>query len=904
LVDTIVFLAPKEQPHVSAAAEAAPAPVALLPELFATQDFPLPAEEQPAGHPRTLLPATPAPSAETRAFRPPAIPGYEILGELGRGGMGVVYKARHLALNRIVALKMILHAAYASDRHHERFRREAEAVARLQHANIVAVYEVGEHDDCPFFSLEYCSGGTLGEKLDGTAWPAHRAAELLQTLARAIHAAHRAGIVHRDLKPGNVLLTSEGQPKITDFGHAKRLGEERHTRSGEVFGTPIYMAPEQASGNRDVGPATDVYALGAILYELLTGRPPFLAETPMDTILRVVGEEPVPPRRRQPQVPRDLETICLKCLQKDPKRRYESALALAEDLGRFLQGVPVKAAPASWWWHLARLMRLRRRLRVAPSRSPDTDALPRFLRQRAVAEKGLRNRDRLIEVLLANVTDGVLVLDAAGRVIRANDAAERLLGSPLREQTLRDWVTRNSFFLPDCSSPCSPQDFLPARALRGEEVEERELLVRPAARPEGVWIGVRAHPVLGEHGEPDGAVVIFRDLPAQHRELYRSLVESLGLSIFRKDAEGRYTFANDRFCGALGLGREDVLGRMDIDLFPPEFAEKLRRDDRQVLAAPAVVEKIEEHRRAECGPRCLCGGAPAVVVDGSVEDTTRWLQVLLGPVLDAEGRVVGTQGAFWDVTPRMQAERQAHEALAELRNANAELARSNADLEQFAYVASHDLQEPLRMVASYTQLLQRRYRGKLDTDADEFIAYAVDGATRMQRLINDLLAYSRVTTHGGNPTDTPARTACDQAVQNLEAALRDSGGQVTCGPLPNVWADPTQLVQLFQNLIGNAIKFCRGRRPIVHVSARPQGREWLFAVRDNGIGIEEKHLERIFAIFQRLHTREQYPGTGLGLALCKKIVERHGGRIWAESQPGWGSVFYFTLSGAGDGQAD
>lgn len=249
-----------------------------------------------------------------------------------------------------------------------------------------------------------------------------------------------------------------------------------------------------------------------------------------------------------------------------------------------------------------------------------------------------------------------------------------------------------------------------------------------------------------------------------------------------------------------------------------------------------------------------------------------------------------------DLSSEVAHRRRAQETLAQQAE---ELARSNQNLEQFAYVASHDLQEPLRMVAGYTQLLARRYKGKLDRDADEFIAYAVDGATRMQELINGLLAYSRVSAQGQPFGPSDCSSLFDQALGNLRASLGESGAVVTRDTLPMVSGDPLQLAQLFQNLVGNAIKFHGEAPPRVHASAERRGEEWLFSIRDNGIGIDPRDADRIFAIFQRLHGRTDYPGTGIGLAVCKRIVDRHGGRIWVESEQGKGATFYFTLPANG-----
>jgi serine/threonine protein kinase len=305
-----------------------------------------------------------------------AVPGYEIIGEIGRGGMGVVYKARQTSLNRMVALKMVRAGGQADDGHHDRFRAEAEVVARLAHPHIVQIHEIGEHAGRPYLALELVPGNTLASKIAGTPQPLRAAAHMVELLARAVHFAHQCGVVHRDLKPSNVLLAPPldggsavsdadaaqvaalyGVPKITDFGLARRMEDQsQNTCSGEILGTPSYMAPEQASGRGfAAGPAADIWALGTTLYDMLTGRPPFKGSTAVETINQVVGEDPVPPGRLRPRLPRDLELICLKCLEKDPHRRYDSAAELADDLRRHLNGESVRVRPAPphervWRW--------------------------------------------------------------------------------------------------------------------------------------------------------------------------------------------------------------------------------------------------------------------------------------------------------------------------------------------------------------------------------------------------------------------------------------------------------------------------------------------------------------------------------------------------------------------------
>ncbi|MEO5884535.1 MAG: ATP-binding protein [Candidatus Limnocylindrales bacterium] len=356
---------------------------------------------------------------------------------------------------------------------------------------------------------------------------------------------------------------------------------------------------------------------------------------------------------------------------------------------------------------------------------------------------------------------------------------------------------------------------------------------------------------------------------------YRGLLEAAPDAMVVVDQAGEIVLLNVRAETQLGYRRDELIGQRVTNIIPTGFAERLIADDLR-SAADALAQHI---------------GTGIELMARRKDGTEFPIEIMLSPLEDADGILV--TAAIRDITVRRAAEQHLAQMVEELN-------RSNRDLEQFAYIASHDLQEPLRMVASYTQLLSNRYTGRLDSDADEFIAFAVDGANRMQRLIEDLLTYSRVGTREIDLREVASEEALDQATLNLRAAIEDSGAIVTHDPLPVVRADEGRLIQLFQNLVGNALKYQNGGIPTVHISAvQDVDDRWAFAVRDNGIGIEAQYFERIFGMFQRLHGRDEYAGTGIGLAICQKIVERHGGTMAVESRPGEGSTFRFTLDGIG-----
>jgi PAS domain S-box-containing protein len=360
---------------------------------------------------------------------------------------------------------------------------------------------------------------------------------------------------------------------------------------------------------------------------------------------------------------------------------------------------------------------------------------------------------------------------------------------------------------------------------------------------------------------------------AQMEGRYRGLLEAAPDAMVVVNQAGEIVLLNVQAENQFGYSRDELLGQKVKNIIPEGFAERLIADalrSADDALAQQIGTGIELSARRKNGSEFP-------------------IEIMLSPLESATGILV--TAAIRDISVRKKAE-------ANLLHSVEELNRSNVELGQFAYIASHDLQEPLRMVASYTQLLSRRYKGKLDSDADEFISFAVDGASRMQRLIQDLLTYSRVGTKGKELLETSSEEALQQALLNLRSAIEESKALVTHDPLPDVLADQMQLTQLFQNLVGNAIKYQKSGVPNVHIStSRNGGGKWIFSVKDNGLGIDPQYFDRIFVMFQRLHKRDEFAGTGIGLAICKKIVERHGGNISVESQPGQGSTFRFPLAG-------
>jgi len=499
---------------------------------------------------------------------------------------------------------------------------------------------------------------------------------------------------------------------------------------------------------------------------------------------------------------------------------------------------------------------------------------------RRAAERHLAQMEGRYRGLLEAAPDAMVVVDQSGKIVLLNAQAENQFGYS-RDELLGQKVINiiPSGFAERLISDDlrSTADALAQQIGTGIELIGRrkdgsefpiEIMLSPLVSAEGTLVTAAIRNISARKTAERHLV--------QMEGRYRGLLEAAPDAMVVVNRRGMIVLVNAQAENQFGYSRDELRNQRVTNIIPTGFAERLISDDLR-SAADALAQQI----------------GTGIELIGLRKDGSEFpIEIMLSPLESAEGILV--TAAIRNISVRKAAERH-------LASMVTELSRSNEELGQFAYIASHDLQEPLRMVASYTQLLSRRYKGKLDADADQFIAFAVDGANRMQRLIQDLLALSRVGTKGKDLVPTSSEDALQQALRNLQIAIEESGAVVTHDLLPSVLADEVQLTALFQNLIGNAIKYQNEGTPLVNVSAaRNSEKKWLFSVKDNGLGIDAKYFEVIFGMFQRLHKRDEFSGTGIGLAICKKIVERHGSSITVESEPGCGSTFRFALAGGGE----
>jgi PAS domain S-box-containing protein len=497
------------------------------------------------------------------------------------------------------------------------------------------------------------------------------------------------------------------------------------------------------------------------------------------------------------------------------------------------------------------------------------------------AESALRESEERFRSVVNSANEGILVYDRELKVVSVNVAAERIIGIPSAELVGKPGFTSLLACIREDGTPLSQEDRPTRITVKTGQPLTGQII--GAYRKDGTvtWLSVNTA-LLHAGGESDwyGVVSTIADITAQRKAeaalraseaRFRQTFELAASGIAHVALDGKFLRVNKSLCEILGYDESALIGRSVKQISHPE--------DRDLTDAQRARVRSGEVESARFEKRYIRSDGSAV-----------WVELAVALVRNEARAPLYEIAVFDDIS-----ERKTHEAA--LREAHEELKRSNSELEQFAYVASHDLQEPLRMVASYTQLLQRRYIEKLDGDAKEFMHYIVDGASRMKQLIEDLLSYSRVGTRSKEYKAVEVGVSLDKALANLKAAITESGAEVTRDKLPVVNGDEVLLPQVFQNLIGNALKFRpKERAPHVHVGVTEHAHEWQFSVRDNGIGIEPEYFERIFMLFQRLHMKGEYPGTGIGLAICKKVAERHGGRIWVESKPGEGSTFHFTVA--------
>ena len=496
----------------------------------------------------------------------------------------------------------------------------------------------------------------------------------------------------------------------------------------------------------------------------------------------------------------------------------------------------------------------------------------RYYAARGRAEATFLEGEERFRLLVEGVQDyAIFRLDQQGNVVSWNAGAERIKGYRA-EEIIGQHCSR--FYLQKDIDERKPEEELQIAATTGRFEIEHWRVRKDGSRFFANTIVTAAR---NSAGTLLGFSEISRDITERKESeaRYRGLLEAAPDAMVVVNQRGEIVLLNVQAEKQFGYRRDELVGQQVKSIIPEGFAERLIAD-RNRTAGTAFAQEV----------------GTGIELYGQRKDGSEFpIEMMLSPLESSEGILV--TAAIRDVTARKKANEHLLKTVAELKF-------SNDELQQFAYVSSHDLQEPLRMVASYTQLLAKRYKGRLDSDADEFIAFAVDGCNRMQGLIQDLLAYSRAGTGADAIREISGDNALEQALTNLRAVINESGTVITHDPLPMVTTDSTQLAQVFQNLVGNAIKYRSAALPLVHVSAIDSGsHEWIFSVRDNGMGIDPQYFERIFVLFQRLHGRHEFAGTGIGLAICKKTLEKQGGRIWVESQPGLGSTFHFALPNIG-----
>jgi PAS domain S-box-containing protein len=492
-----------------------------------------------------------------------------------------------------------------------------------------------------------------------------------------------------------------------------------------------------------------------------------------------------------------------------------------------------------------------------------------------LAERRLRHTKERFRLLVEGVKDcAIFMLDPEGHVASWNAGAERIKGYPAREIMGKHFSV---FFTPEDLAADKPNQELKEAAAKGSADEEGWRVRKDGSR---FWANVGITALRDEAGQLRGFAKVTRDITERkqadeklrmNETRTRLIVDTAYDAFVAIDTDGRITDWNRQAEVTFGWSRQEAIGRLLADTIIPESYREAHWQGLKRYVTTGTARVL--NKRIEM--TALNRGGKEFPVELTITPVQLGTTCLFNAFLR-------------DITERKQAEE-------DLKRTTEELTRSNRELEQFAYIASHDLQEPLRMVASSAQLLARDYQDKLDSLATEYIGFAVEGAKRMQMLINQLLNYSRVGAQRKPFEAVDCEKIYEAAVANLKIVIDESRAALTHDPLPTVMGDDVQLLQVFQNLLANAIKFQRREHPQIHVSAEQKDGQWEFAFRDNGIGIDPKHHKRLFGIFQRLHSREKYSGTGIGLAICKKVVEQHGGRIWVESAPGKGSTFYFTI---------